>query len=60
MKASASCMTIVGFKYLLSRGFWLVVAGTGLCTILGLLQSDISWAKPKKTFIGPVNVPAGG
>ena len=48
MKVSASCMRIVGFKYLRSRGFWLVVAGTGLCTILGLLQSDISWAKPKK------------
>lgn len=32
-----------------SRGRWVVIAGAGVCTILSLLlQSDISWAKPKK------------
>ncbi len=33
-----------------SRGRWLLLAGTGLCTVLSLvLQADNSWARPKKT-----------
>lgn len=49
MRVSTTCMGIVGSTNARTRGFWLVMVGTGLCTVLGLLaQPDVSWARPKK------------
>lgn len=49
MRAPSTGMGIIDSKHR-TRGLWLVIPCTGLCMVLGLLvQSDISWAKPKKT-----------
>jgi len=48
MRASTTCMESRHSTRARTRRFCLIVAGTGLCTIFGLLLSDDSWAKPKK------------